>query len=80
MTRVKRITLMNNYSFDRLNMVDLNSFIISLKLTWLRRRIKMNNKFSHLVESICPFLKEIYTFGSDYTKRQLQNEQIIVII
>ena len=51
--------------------------ITCLKLTWLRCLIEMNTNFSHLVESICPSLNEIYTFGLDYTKRQLQMNKIL---
>jgi len=73
--RIKRVTITQSYKLGGLKMIDLKTFIYSLKVTWIRRLEGMNNRFSHMVKFICPSLKNIYTFGSDYTKKLLrQNE------
>ena len=72
--KVKRKIVTQEYKYGGLKMVDLNIFMHSLKLSWLRRLSKMSNKFSYLVESNNPFMKNIYKFGSDYIKRYLHHD------
>ena len=52
-------------------MIDLNCFICSLKVIWLRSLLFSNNKYSQLVEIICPFITQMYKFGTDYIKTKL---------
>lgn len=73
--RVKRSTLTQSYKYGGLKMIDINLFMNSLKLTWLRRLLTMDNKCSHLAEIVCPSLKLICIFGNDYIKRKLQDDQ-----
>ena len=72
--KVKRSIITQDYNAGGLKMIDLQTFIHSLKLTWLRRISEMNNKFSHLVESLCPVIKTMYKFGSDYLKVRLLHQ------
>ena len=69
--RVKRHTIKQDHKFGGLKMIDIKSFSLSLKATWLRRLSKMNNKFSHLVESTCSEIKHIYKYNTDYIKQKL---------
>ena len=70
--KVKREIIIQEYKFGGLKMIDIQTFMSSLKLTWLKRLQTMNDKFSHLVESVCPALKHIYKYGTDYIKHFLK--------
>jgi hypothetical protein len=66
--KIKRKVLTQEYEYGGLKMVNLEKFMYSLKSTWLRRLLSMNDKFSHLTFTVCPALKSIYKFGTDYIK------------
>ena len=72
--KIKRTVVIQDYEFGGLKMIDIKTFMHSLKCTWLRRLSNMNNKFSHMVESTCPTLKSIYKYSSDYIKMQLHQD------
>ena len=74
--KVKRTVITQDYNSGGLKMVDLSLFINSLKATWFRRLLSMNNKFSKLVEYTCPFIKNIGKYGADYIKINLRNNNI----
>ena len=71
--KVKRNIIIQDYYNGGLNMIDLKLFMDSLKATWFRRVLGMNNKFSKLVEFTCPGVKNIYKYGNDYIKTILNN-------
>ena len=72
--KVKRTIVTQDYKFGGLKMIDVKTFCISMKATWLRKLSNMNNKFSHLVESTCPLLKNIYKYSTDYIKTKLHQD------
>ena len=72
--KVKRNKITQEYKFGGLKMIDITTFSLSLKSTWLRRLSTMNNKFSHLVESSCQALKHIYKYSTDYIKIRMQQD------
>lgn len=73
--KVKRDTIIQDYSLGGLRMIDLKTFMYSLKASWLRRILKMNNKLGHMVNVICPAIKNIYKYGTDYIKNKLGQDQ-----
>ena len=66
--KVKRTVITQEYKAGGLKMVDFKHFSLSLKATWFRRLIHMDNKFSKLVEFTCPYIKNIYRYGTDFIK------------
>ena len=69
--KVKRSIITQEYKYGGLKMIDLETFMVSLKSTWIRRLLSMKNKFSHLVESSCPAFKHFLKYGSSYITKQL---------
>jgi hypothetical protein len=55
-------------------MIDLKIFINSLKVTWLRRLINSNSKFSSFIDGTCPFISQIFKFGTDFIKSKLHED------
>ena len=51
--------------------IDINKFIVALKITWLRRYFMYNTKYFKLVKVICPCISDFVKFGSDYSKLNL---------
>ena len=66
--KIKRQTVIQNYKMGGIRMIDVESFIQSLKITWLRRIIKMKTKYLNLIDIICPFINYIPKFGVNYLK------------
>ena len=55
-------------------MVEVGSFINSLKLTWLRRMLITPNKYVTTISRRYPILYDCIKFGSQYlTERKLRN-------
>ena len=67
--KVKRSILTQGYNYGGIKMDNLNLFASSMKITWLRRLLSMSKKINHIVECVCPQIKDIYKFGPDYLKR-----------
>ena len=58
-------------------MIDVDSFINSLKLTWLRRMLITPNKYFTTISRRYPILYDCIKFGSQYlTERKLRNINI----
>ena len=55
--RIKRVKVIQSYEFDGLKMLDLNSFILSLKLSWIRRLTNSTAPWATLarMEQMDPF-------------------------
>ena len=65
--KIKRSVITQEYKYGGLKMIDLKYFMISLKATWLRRLISLDNndKFTNVVESACPTMKHIHKYSTD---------------
>lgn len=72
--KVKRSILTQEHKNGGLKMISVQEFSLSLKATWIRRIRSMNNKFSNLTMFVCPALRHMYKYGTDYIKRQLQQD------
>lgn len=70
--KVKRNVITQDFENGGLRMVDLSHFIQALKITWLRRLSRCNNKYFSLIETICPFINTYKQYGSDYVKIKLK--------
>ena len=72
--RVKRSIIIKDLSAGGLRMVNINVFIKSLKITWLRRVIQNSKNVSWYTLSGIDFQK-LFKFGMGYAKRFKQNLQ-----
>ena len=72
--RIKRNTIIKDMSAGGLRMVNINVFIKSLKITWLRRIIQNDRNVSWYTLSGIDFHK-LFTLGIGYAKTLSQNMQ-----
>jgi hypothetical protein len=52
-------------------MIELKSFIHSLKLGWIRRNLNENKKWKNIFENSFPDICNFSKFGPDFIKNQL---------
>lgn len=71
--KIKRTLISQNYNRGGLRMVDIEKFILSLKLTWLRRIILNPTKYLSAVNRIFPVLTECLKFGSAFINERRSN-------
>ena len=64
---IKRIVSRQNYQNGGIKMIDLDNFIKAIKLTWIRRLLKNQNKWQNCILSILPELKFIEQCGDEYS-------------
>ena len=69
--KVVRVTVVHRYEQGGLRVIDINKFIVALKITWLRRYFMYNTKYVQLGKVICPCISDFDKFGSDYSKLNL---------
>ena len=72
--KIKRSVVIQNYDRRSLRMIDMDSFINSLKLTWLRRMLISPNKYFTIISRLYQILSDCIKFGSQYLiDRRLRN-------
>ncbi len=69
--RVKRDIVVKPYHLGGLKMLDIRSFIKSMKVSWIRRTIKNESKWSNIHFHMTPFLQNFEKYGSDYIYRNM---------
>ena len=69
--KIKRTVVCKPYAEGGLQMVDLNAYISSLKISWLKR-LKGEGDFQHFLLGMFPFFKDLLTRGQEYVKVCLQ--------
>lgn len=67
--KIKRNVVVQDYKNGGLKMIDIEMFICSLKLTWLRRILLNRNKYTLMVNENFPFVMECLKYGSKYIDR-----------
>ena len=70
--KIKRTVITQNYTEGGLRMIDVGTFMNSLKLTWLRRILRNRNKYNDFIHIEFPFIIEGLQYGSKY----FDNEKI----
>ena len=68
--KVKRSIVIQNYDKGGIRMVDVEHFIYSLKLTWVRRLILEKKKYMNILYESYPFIEGCLKFGICYVKRK----------
>ena len=72
--KIKRAVVIQNYQYGGLRMINVDIFIKSLKLTWLRRILLKNNRYSEFIQENFPCIADCLQYGS----LNIENENIIV--
>lgn len=67
--RVKNAVLVRNYIDGGLNMIDIVNFIISLKLTWIRRLLLNERQWQCIIKSQVDW-KKVMSLGKNYIENQ----------
>ena len=62
---IKRAKVVQSYASGGLNMVDIQAFVRSLKLTWLKRVIKSKATWAKLATNDLPHIENIVQHGSE---------------
>lgn len=70
--RVKSKVLVKNYSDGGLNMIDTFNFIISLKLTWIRRLLMNDRQWQQIIKMQVD-LEKVFSLGKSYIEVQSKN-------
>ena len=72
--KIKRSLVIQNYENGGLKMIDLGSFICSLRLTWFRRMLTTPNKYFTNTLDRYPIILECLKYGSQFiTERKMYN-------
>ena len=61
---MKRAKVIQSYELGGLNMVDVQGFVKSKKLTWLKRFITSNAVWAQLVAKDMPDIQDILFYGT----------------
>ena len=64
---VKRAKVIQNYSNGGLGMIDLQAFIKSMKISWLRRLLTANTTWQKMIISELPDIQDVLSYGSKKT-------------
>ena len=62
---IKRAKVIQNYSHGGLRMLDLQAFVKSMKISWIKRLFTANSRWEQVIASDLPNIKEIFMYGSD---------------
>ena len=62
--KIKRVVVTQNYKEGGFRMVDVNMFIYALKITWLRKLLTNENKYSFIVKELVPDIYESFKYGN----------------
>ena len=67
--KIKRTKLVQNYAGDGLNMVDIDCFINSMKLAWLKRLAESQADWTYLAYEQLPHVFRLLTYGKEKLAR-----------
>jgi len=71
--KISRVTITQDVCKGGLRAVDVKKFIQALKVTWIRRLMQSNSKYSYLVSEIWPFFQNCGKYGVNilHVKRRM---------
>ena len=72
-SRVKRQTVCAPYHKGGLNMIDLYSFIASMKISWVKRIIYRKNSIRYIMKSFIPELDHIPWLGGEIINKVMEH-------
>jgi hypothetical protein len=65
MDKIKRSVVCQSYETGGLKMIEINSFIASIKINWLKKILEDEGKLTRIMLGMCPLLKDIKHVGGD---------------
>ena len=75
--KIKRVVETQNYIEGGFRMVDINMFMYALKITWLRKLLTNENKYSFIEKELVPDIYESFKYGNvllDINGSQIENK------
>jgi hypothetical protein len=73
--KIKRNVVIQYYENGGFRVINLETFIMSLKLTWIRRILMYNTKYFNFVNNMYPFISNINKYGDQFLMNKLQTVQ-----
>ena len=67
--KIKRTVVVPNYQDGGLRMINVDTYIKSLKLTWLRRILLKNSRYSDFIQESLPFITDCLQYGSLFIEK-----------
>ena len=61
---VKRSKIVQGLEYDGLDMIDVNSFIKSMKITWIKRLYQSQQDWAIMIQKELPPIQELLTYGT----------------
>ena len=71
--KIKRTVITQGYECGGLRMINLEVFILSLKITWIRRLLLLNTKYFKFITTLYPFLLDFGKHGNEFIRTRTQN-------
>ena len=75
--KIKRSVIIQNYNEGDLRMIEVKTFLKSMKLTWLRRIVVNSTKYYLMIKELYPILEKCFRYGSrvfDEEKNTINNK------
>ena len=70
--KIKRKIAIKSYSEGGLKMINVEFFVQALKVSWVRRLLQKETKWSHLLNTFYPNILDFPRFGLDFIKHKLK--------
>ena len=70
--RIKRKISIKTYNEGGLKMINMEYFVQALKVSWIRRLLQKDTKWSYLLNIMYPNILDFPKFGTDYIKQKLK--------
>ena len=70
--RIKRNVIIKEYSQGGLKMINVQNFFDALKVSWIRRLVKKESKWSHLLNYMYPNILNFTYLGLNFLKQKLK--------
>ena len=70
--KIKKIILTQDYNNGGLRMVDLENFIYSMKITWIRRYIHQPKTYFSIFNFMYPFMNDFQNFGAEFISTKIK--------
>ena len=73
--RIKRSIVIKEYKQGGLKMINIEHFVQALKVTWIRRLIQKESKWSYLLNYMYPNISKFTCFGINFLKQKIREIQ-----
>ena len=70
--KIRRSGVCQAYEVSGLKMVDINSFLAALKVSWLKRLLHDDRKLSKILQAMCPLIQNVKQRGGEFANIIMQ--------